>query len=73
MYNTTMSYPTQTREMALKFVDAYGYNAVHDITGIAISTLENWKKQKAETGSLEPKEIVRSARKFHDDQLREYM
>ena len=44
-----------------------------EVFKVGTTTIKAWKKLVSETGSLEPKELKRSPRKFESEKLRTYI
>jgi transposase len=69
-----MAYSKDARQMAMRYLDnGHTYaEAVREL-GVGISALKSWRKQFRETGTLEKAPLERGSRKFHDDEVREFV
>ena len=73
-YHVSMAYSTDARQMALDYhSNGHTLEETSRELQVGMSTLTRWKKQLSETGNLEKAPLERQPRKFHDDELREYM
>jgi transposase len=69
-----MAYATKTREMVFEYLaKGHTYEETRKELGVAVSTIKNWKRLKNETGSLEKRPLERSAKKFHEKDLENYV
>ena len=66
-----MSYSVDLRERALALVDGgMKQEEVRKLLKLGKNTITNWKKLRAETGSLANRELVRSWRKIDPEKLK---
>jgi len=66
-----MSYSVDLRERALALVDGgMSQEEVRKLLNLGVNTITNWKKLRAETGSLSKRELVRSWRKIDPARLK---
>jgi transposase len=69
-----MAYPTKTREVILEYLaKGHTYKEARRELGVGISTIKAWKCLLNETGSLEKRPLERSAKKFHSEELENYI
>ena len=67
-----MSYSIDARKLVLKYRDnGHTLEETHKEFGISITTLCDWEKIRSQTGSLGGKKLTRTARKFHEKELKE--
>jgi transposase len=65
-----MSYSKDMRERVLALVEAgMKQEEVRKVFGLGVNTITNWKKLRAETGSLSKRELKRSWRKIDPEKL----
>ena len=70
-YNKVMSYSKDLRERALALVDGgMRQEEVRKLLNLGVNTITNWKKLRAETGSVSKRELVRSWRKIEPEKLK---
>jgi transposase len=69
-----MSYSTDIRKMVLNYL-AKGHTCeeAQNELGVSVSAIKEWKKLPNATGSLEPRPLERSARKFPSEPLKTYV
>jgi transposase len=66
-----MSYSKDMRERVLTLVEAgKKQEEVRKVFGLGVNTITNWKKLRAETGSLCKRELKRRWRKIDPEKLR---
>jgi len=66
-----MSYSKDLRERALALVDAgMKQEEVRKLFNLGVNTITDWKKLRAETGSLANRELKRSWRKIDPEKLK---
>ena len=69
-----MAYSKDTRELMLKYrANGHTLEQIHNEFGISISTIREWETLLAESGSLEKKELNRSARIYKSDELHAFI
>lgn len=69
-----MAYSLDARKMAMKYLsNGHTLEEAHSELGIGMTALKNWKKSLRENGTLERAPLERSARKFRDSEVREFV
>jgi len=69
-----MAYSTDARELVLQYRDnGHTLEATCREFGIAISTIRDWEKLRAETGGLAKKELKRNPRVYPGEELQAYI
>jgi len=69
-----MSYSKDLRERVLAYIaEGHTQKETSEVFKVGTTTIKAWKKLLSETGSLEKKELERSARKFESEKLRAYI
>ena len=69
-----MAYSIDAREIVLKYRgNGHTLEQTFAEFGIAISTIRDWEQLKAESGSLQKKELNRTASKYHSNELRAFI
>lgn len=69
-----MAYSIDARTIVLKYRDnGHTLEQTFGEFGIAISTIRNWERLRAENGNLAKKELDRTARKYHSEELQAYV
>ena len=68
-----MAYSKDARALILKYRRDHGLEKTHAEFGVSISTIRDWEKLLAQTGSLAKKELKREPRKYESEKLRAYV
>jgi len=69
-----MSYDKRYRERALSFLsEGNSYRKTAEVFKVSTSTLQEWKIQLKETGTVAPKKRKSTWRKIDPDKLRKYV
>ena len=69
-----MGYSKDLRERVLAYhATGHSIEKTSEVFKVGTTTIKAWKKLVSETGSLEPKELKRSPRKFESEKLRTYI
>ena len=69
-----MAYDRKFREKVIDFiVNGNSIQKAHEVFGVGTTTIKEWKKLQAETGSLENRELNRQASKLRSDLLEAYV
>jgi len=69
-----MSYDVKYRQRALSYMDeGHSYRETAEVFKVSTTTLQKWKSQLNETGTLAPKERKGTWRKIDPDKLRKFV
>jgi len=69
-----MAYSLDARKIAMNYLaNGHTLKEAHRELGIGTSALKAWRKSFRENGTLEKAPLERSAKKFRDDEVREFV
>ena len=69
-----MAYSLDARKIAMNYLaNGHTIAEAHRELGIGMTALKNWRKSLRENGTLEKAPLERSARKFRDDEVRQFI
>jgi transposase len=69
-----MAYSIDVRKIVFNYLaKGHTYEEAQNELGVSVSTIKEWKKLLNETGSLAPRPLERSARKFPSEALKTYV
>ena len=69
-----MAYSKDAREIAMRYIaNGHTLEEASLELGIGMTALKNWKRLLRENGTLDKAPLERSARKFHDNEVRKFV